>query len=74
MNVRGGHGNLMRLVGGLEVDAEELAERPEFGDNESILAWFRRRYPIPIDRLVTERRWGEFLAIIRELYEDDRDG
>src|SRR5579862_1802510 len=50
MNVRGGHGNLMRLVGGLEVDAEELAERLEFGDNESILAWFRQRYPVPIDR------------------------
>jgi len=73
MNARGGHGNLMRLVGGMEVDAEELAERLEFGDKESILAWFRQRYPAPINRLVSERRWDEFLAIIRELYEDDRD-
>lgn len=70
---RTGDGNLLRLVGGMEVDAAELAERLEFGDNESILAWFRLKYPAPISRLVRERRWGEFLGAVRELYEADRN-
>ena len=72
MTSRTRDGNLRRLVGGTEMDAAELAERLQFGDNESILAWFRERYPIPINRVVKERRWSAFLNIVRELYEDDR--
>lgn len=67
------HGNLTELCGGLEVDAEELAERLEYGDNESVLAWFRRRYPDPIRRVIRERRWGEFLSVVRQLHEQDRN-
>jgi len=67
------NGNLTQLCGGLELDAEELAERLQYGDNESVLAWFRLKYPDPINRVVRERRWGEFLSVVRQLYEHDRD-
>jgi hypothetical protein len=60
--------NLRRLFRGLDKEAEELAERLEFGDNESVLAWFRHNYPSATVRVVEERRWPEFVSLVRQLY------
>jgi hypothetical protein len=68
-----GRANLKRLFHGLEEEAEELAERLEFGDNESVLAWFRYHYPTVTVRVLKEQRWVEFVALVRGLYEDGRD-
>jgi hypothetical protein len=68
-----GRANLRRLFGGLEEEAEELAERLEFGDNESVFAWFQYHYPSATVRVVKERRWTEFIGLIRGLYENERD-
>ena len=51
--------------------AEELAERLEFGDNESVLAWFRHNFPTATVRVVQERRWPEFVSLVRKLYEGE---
>jgi hypothetical protein len=68
-----GRANLKRLFRGLEEQADELAERLEFGDNESVFAWFRHHYPSTAVRVVKEQRWAEFVALVRGLYEDGRD-
>jgi hypothetical protein len=66
-----GRDNLRRLFRGLEREAEELAERLEFGDNESVLAWFQHNYPSATVRVVKERRWSEFVGLVRKLYEGE---
>jgi hypothetical protein len=71
-NLRG-RANLKRVFRGLEQHAEELAERLEFGDNESVLAWFRHHYPSATVRVVNEQRWPEFIDLVRGLYEDERN-
>jgi len=70
---RPGRAKLRRLFGGLEEEAEELAERLEFGDNESVLAWFQYHYPSATIRVVREQRWMEFIGLVRGLYADDQD-
>jgi hypothetical protein len=68
-----GRANLKRLFRGLDEEAEELADRLEYGDNESVLAWFRHYYPTVTVRVVNERRWPEFVGLVRDLYDDERD-
>jgi hypothetical protein len=70
---RYGCANLRRLFRGLEEEVEELAERLEFGDNESVLAWFQHHYPSVTVRVVKEQRWTEFVGMVRGLYEDERN-
>jgi hypothetical protein len=71
MTTRNRHGraNLQRLFNGLEGKAERL----EFGDNESVLAWFRHHYPDVTGRVVNEQRWQDFVGLVRELYENEPD-
>jgi hypothetical protein len=70
---RHGRANLRRLFGGLEEETEDLAERLEFGDNESVLAWFHYHYPSATVRVINEQRWTEFIGLVRGLYEDEPD-
>jgi hypothetical protein len=70
---RHGRANLRHLFSGLEDEPEELAERLEFGDNESVLAWFHYHCPSATVRVVSEQRRTEFIGLVRGLYEDERD-
>jgi hypothetical protein len=62
------------LLRGIGREADELAERLELGDNESVRAWFRHRYPKAMSKIVEEERWAEFISLVREIYQADRDG
>jgi hypothetical protein len=67
------HSSLKTLFHGLaEEDAEELAERLDFGDDESVLAWLVHKYPKNIRRVVEAQRWPEFICLLRQVYEDDQ--
>jgi hypothetical protein len=69
---RRGCTSLRRLFRCLEDEAEDLAERLEFGDKESVLAWFHYHYPNAVVRVVDEQRWDSFVALIRVFYESGR--
>ena len=66
------HANLKQLFHGLAAEeAIELAERLEFGDDESVLAWLMHKYPKNISRVVKAQRWPEFICLLRQVYEHD---
>ena len=56
---------------GLDEEARDLAERLAHGDDESVWAWFERRYPKATKRAASGRHWREFVTAIREFYGDD---
>ena len=56
---------------GLDEEAHDLAERLAHGDDESVWAWFERRYPKATKRAATGRHWREFVIAIREFYGDE---
>ena len=56
---------------GLDEEARDLAERLSHGDDESVWAWFERRYPKATKRAATGRHWREFVRAIREFYGDE---
>ena len=53
---------------GLDEEARDLAERLAHGDDESVWAWFERRYPNATKRAAKGRHWREFVRAIREFY------
>jgi hypothetical protein len=56
---------------GLDEEAHDLAERLAHGDDESVWAWFERRYPKATKRAAKGRHWREFVIAIREFYGDE---
>ncbi len=56
---------------GLDEEAHDLAERLAHGDDESVWAWFERRYPKATRRAAKDRHWREFVRAIREFYGDE---
>ncbi len=56
---------------GLDEEAHDLAERLAHGDDESVWAWFERRYPKATKRAAKDRHWREFVRAIREFYGDE---
>ena len=56
---------------GLDEEAHDLAERLAHGDDESVWAWFERRYPKATERVATGRHWRDFVRAIREFYGDE---
>jgi hypothetical protein len=67
------HAGLKQLFHGLaEEEAEELADRLDLGDDESVLAWLLHKYPKNISRVVEAQRWPEFICLLRQLYVDDQ--
>jgi hypothetical protein len=56
---------------GLDEEARDLAERLAHGDDESVWAWFERRYPKATRRVAKGRHWREFVRAIREFYQDE---
>ena len=56
---------------GLDEEARDLAERLAHGDDESVWAWFERRYPKATKRAARGRHWREFVRAIREFYGDE---
>ena len=56
---------------GLDEEARDLAERLAHGDDESVWAWFERRYPKATKRAAKGRHWREFVMAIREFYRDE---
>ena len=56
---------------GLDEEAHDLAERLAHGDDESVWAWFERRYPKATRRVANGRHWREFVTAIREFYGDE---
>jgi len=59
------------FVAGLDEEARDLAERLAHGDDESVWAWFERRYPKATKRAANGRHWREFVRAIREFYGDE---
>ncbi len=55
----------------LDEEARDLAERLAHGDDESVWAWFERRYPKATKRAAKGRHWREFVRAIREFYGDE---
>jgi hypothetical protein len=56
---------------GLDEEAHDLAERLAHGDDESVWAWFERRYPKATKRAAKDRHWRDFVRAIREFYGDE---
>ena len=56
---------------GLDEEANDLAERLVNGDDESVWAWFRQRYPKATSHVARERKWREFVTAVREYYADE---
>jgi hypothetical protein len=56
---------------GLDEEAHDLAERLAHGDDESVWAWFERRYPKATKRAAKDRHWRDFVKAIREFYGDE---
>src|SRR5215469_792443 len=56
---------------GLDEEAHDLAERLAHGDDESVWAWFERRYPKATRRVANGRHWREFVRAIREFYGEE---
>ena len=56
---------------GLDEEAHDLAERLAHGDDESVWAWFERRYPKATKRAAKDRHWREFVKAIRAFYGDE---
>jgi len=56
---------------GLDEEARDLAERLAHGDDESVWAWFERRYPKATKRAAKGRHWREFVRAIREFYGEE---
>jgi hypothetical protein len=56
---------------GLDEEAHDLAERLAHGDDESVWAWFERRYPKATKRAAKDRHWRDFVRAIREFYRDE---
>ena len=56
---------------GLDEEARDLAERLAHGDDESVWAWFERRYPEATKRAAKGRHWREFVRAIREFYGEE---
>jgi len=56
---------------GLDEEAHDLAERLAHGDDESVWAWFERRYPKATRRAAKGRHWRDFVKAIREFYRED---
>jgi hypothetical protein len=54
----------------VDEDANDLAERLQTGDDESVFAWFQQRYPKAMDRVSKKRQWREFVAAVRDFYTD----
>ena len=56
---------------GLDEEAHDLAERLTHDDDESVWAWFERRYPKANRHAAKGRHWRDFVRAIREFYGDD---
>ena len=56
---------------GLDEEAHDLAERLAHGDDESVWAWFERRYPKATERVANGHQWREFVKAIREFYGEE---
>ena len=70
--VREGNQQAIRaFFAGLDEEAHDLAERLAHGDDESVWAWFERRYPKATKRAAKDRHWRDFVRAIREFYGED---
>ena len=56
---------------GLDEEAHDLTERLAHGDDESVWAWFEKRYPKATKRAAKDRHWRDFVKAIRAFYGDE---
>jgi hypothetical protein len=56
---------------GLDEEANELAERLVYGDDEAVWAWFQRRYPSAMSHVSRAGQWRDFVTAVREFYTDE---
>jgi len=65
------HRILLSFFEGLDEEANDLAERLTTGDDESVWAWFRQRYPKATKRVSEGRQWRQFVTAVREFYAEE---
>jgi len=56
---------------GLDEEADDLMQRLSLGDDESVWAWFRQRYPKATQRVAKGRAWRDFVRAMREFYRSE---
>src|SRR5579862_3189513 len=56
---------------GLDDEADDLMQRLSLGDDESVWAWFRQRYPKATQRVAKGRAWRDFVRAMREFYRSE---
>jgi hypothetical protein len=56
---------------GLDEEANELAERLVYGDDEAVWAWFQRRYPNAMSHVSRAGQWRDFVTAVREFYTEE---
>jgi hypothetical protein len=56
---------------GLDEEANDLAERLVYGDDEAVWAWFQRRYPNAMTHVSRAGQWRDFVTAVRECYTDE---